>query len=147
VAGLGGEVMDLDVGDTVAMGTVARSCGHCPACKSGLEIYCEEGFVPTYNGHDSHLDVPTFGGYSASIVVDRRYVLTVPDDADLAATVPLLCAGITTYSPLRHWGTGPGKRVGIVGIGGLGHVAVKLAHAMGAEVVVFTSSQTKVDTG
>src|SRR5690606_17076003 len=114
-------------------------------CKEGLEQYCENGNVQTYNGHEKPLNQQTFGGYSERIVVDEDFVLRIPDNLDPAATAPLLCAGITTYSPLRHWNVRPGKRVGIVGIGGLGHMGVKIAKAMGAHVVVITTSITKVE--
>jgi uncharacterized zinc-type alcohol dehydrogenase-like protein len=120
------------------------SCQHCDYCKEGLEQYCEEGNIQTYNSPDKFLGGRTYGGYSESIVVREEFVLKVPENLDLAATAPLLCAGITTYSPLKHWNVGPGKKVGIVGIGGLGHMGVKLAKAMGAEVIVFTTSESKI---
>src|SRR5690606_27950382 len=113
--------------------------------KEGLEQYCEKGNIQTYNGHDKHLNQQTFGGYSERVVVDEDFVLRIPENLDLAATAPLLCAGITTFSPLRHWNVGPAKKVGIVGIGGLGHMGVKIAKAMGAHVVVITTSLTKVE--
>lgn len=119
------------------------SCGHCDACASGEEQYCSEGFVGTYNGRGPGSE-NTYGGYSQVIVVKESFVLHIKHpEKDLAAVAPLLCAGITTYSPLRHWKVGPGKRVGIVGLGGLGHMAVKLAHAIGAHVVLFTTSPAK----
>ena len=121
------------------------SCRECDYCKEGLEQYCEIGNTGTYNSPDRHLGTQTYGGYSESIVVDESFVLRVPKNLDLAAAAPLLCAGITTYSPLRHWKVGPGKKVGIVGLGGLGHMGVKLAKAMGAEVIVFTTSLSKVE--
>jgi len=121
------------------------SCRECESCREGLEQYCENGNVQTYNGHEKSLNQQTFGGYSERIVVDEDFVLRIPDNLDPAATAPLLCAGITTYSPLRHWNVRPGKRVGIVGIGGLGHMGVKIAKAMGAHVVVITTSITKVE--
>lgn len=121
------------------------SCRECEHCKEGLEQYCEAGNTGTYNSRDKHLGTQTYGGYSERIVVDEAFVLKVPENLDLAATAPLLCAGITTYSPLKHWNVGPGKKVGIVGIGGLGHMAVKLAKAMGAEVIVFTTSPSKIE--
>jgi uncharacterized zinc-type alcohol dehydrogenase-like protein len=124
---------------------MVNSCQECDYCKEGLEQYCEQGMVGTYNSPDIHLGSHTFGGYSESIVVDESFVLRVPENLDLAATAPLLCAGITTYSPLKHWNVGAGKKVGIVGIGGLGHMAVKLAKAMGAEVIVFTTSSSKFE--
>src|SRR5690606_3740075 len=119
-------------------------CRECESCKEGLEQYCELGNIGTYNAHDKHLNQQTYGGYSERVVVDEAFVLRVPENIDLAAAAPLLCAGITTYSPLRHWNVGPGKHVGIVGIGGLGHMAVKIAKAMGAHVVVITTSESKV---
>jgi uncharacterized zinc-type alcohol dehydrogenase-like protein len=121
------------------------SCRTCEYCKEGLEQYCEEGATLTYNSHDKYLGPTTYGGYSESIVVNEEFVLRVPENLDLAATAPLLCAGITTYSPLKHWNIGPGKKAGIVGLGGLGHMGVKLAKALGAEVIVFTTSQSKIE--
>jgi uncharacterized zinc-type alcohol dehydrogenase-like protein len=121
------------------------SCRECDYCKEGLEQYCEEGNTGTYNSPDRHLGTQTYGGYSESIVVDEAFALRVPGNLDLAATAPLLCAGITTYSPLKHWNVGTGQKVGIVGLGGLGHMGVKLAKAMGAEVTVFTTSPSKVE--
>jgi len=120
------------------------SDGTCPECKAGLEQFCN-GMTLTYNSPDTHSGGVTYGGYSDSIVVDEHFVLHVPKNLDLAGTAPLLCAGITTYSPLRHWGVTKGKKVGIVGIGGLGHMGVKFSHAMGAHTVVFTTSQSKVE--
>jgi uncharacterized zinc-type alcohol dehydrogenase-like protein len=120
------------------------SDGTCPECKEGLEQFCPN-FTLTYNWPDKHLGGVTYGGYSESIVVREKFALKVPANLDLAGVAPLLCAGITTYSPLRHWGVGPGKKVGIVGLGGLGHMGVKFAHAMGAHVVVFTTSPGKKD--
>jgi uncharacterized zinc-type alcohol dehydrogenase-like protein len=121
------------------------SCRECQYCQEDLEQYCEKGNVQTYNSPDKYLGTQTYGGYSESIVVDEAFVLQVPENLDLAATAPLLCAGITTYSPLKHWNVGPGKRVGVVGLGGLGHMAVKIAKAMGAEVIVYTTSPSKVE--
>ncbi|MGN6113242.1 MAG: NAD(P)-dependent alcohol dehydrogenase [Luteimonas sp.] len=145
VSAVGGEVTGFKVGDTVGVGCLVGSCGHCAACDEGLENYCENGFVGTYNGPTADAPGHTLGGYSQRIVVDERFVLHIrhPED-QLAAVAPLLCAGITTYSPLRHWNVGPGKKVGIVGIGGLGHMGIKIAHAMGAHVVAFTSSDGKI---
>jgi len=119
------------------------SCRTCESCRAGLEQYCQVGFIGTYNGEDKLSGGHTFGGYSTAIVVHEDFVLRLPENLDLAATAPLLCAGITTYSPLRHWKVGKGQRVGIVGLGGLGHMGVKLAHAMGAHVVLFTTSAGK----
>jgi len=145
VVSVGKHVSKFKVGDHAAVGCMVDSCRECQYCKEDLEQYCEEGNTATYNSPDKHLGTQTFGGYSESVVVDEAYVLRVPENLDLAATAPLLCAGITTYSPLKHWNVGPGKKVGIVGIGGLGHMAVKLAKAMGAEVIVFTTSASKVE--
>lgn len=140
---VGNAVTKFKVGDLAGVGCMVDSCRVCDSCKEGLEQYCEEGNIQTYNGADKHLGIQTFGGYSESIVVDEHFTLRIPENLDLAATAPLLCAGITTYSPLKHWGIGPGKKVGVVGIGGLGHMGVKLAKAMGAHVVVFTTSPAK----
>ena len=145
VVSVGNHVTKFKVGDFAAVGCMVDSCRECDYCKEGLEQYCEEGNTGTYNSPDKHLGGRTYGGYSESIVVDEAFVLQVPGNLDLAATAPLLCAGITTYSPLKHWNVGPGKKVGIVGIGGLGHMGVKLAKAMGAEVIVFTTSPSKFE--
>ena len=134
-------------GDLAAVGCMVDSCRACPSCLRGLEQYCERSTTFTYNSEDKHLGGPTFGGYAESIVVDEAFTLKLSPNADLAATAPLLCAGITTYSPLRHWKVGPGRKVGIVGLGGLGHMGVKLAHAFGAHVVLFTTSPGKVADG
>ena len=144
VSAVGGEVKDVKVGDVVGVGCLVGSCKHCAACDEGLEQYCENGFVGTYNGRTADAPGHTLGGYSQRIVVDRDFVLKIRHpESQLAAVAPLLCAGITTYSPLRHWGVGSGKKVGIVGIGGLGHMGIKIAHAMGAKVVAFTTSESK----
>jgi uncharacterized zinc-type alcohol dehydrogenase-like protein len=144
VTAAGGQVTRFKVGDTVGVGCMVDSCQHCAACDEGLEQYCERGFIGTYNGRSEDAPGHTLGGYSQRIVVDDTFVLKITHpEAQLASVAPLLCAGITTYSPLRHWKAGPGKKVGIVGIGGLGHVGVKLAHAMGAHVVAFTASDDK----
>jgi uncharacterized zinc-type alcohol dehydrogenase-like protein len=137
-------VTGFKVGDTVGVGCMVDSCQHCAACDEGLEQYCENGMVGTYNGRTADAPGHTLGGYSQRIVVSDKFVLKIrhPED-QLAAAAPLLCAGITTYSPLRHWNAGPGKKVGVVGIGGLGHMGVKIAHAMGAHVVAFTTSESK----
>ena len=145
VVNVGSHVSKFKVGDYAAVGCMVDSCHECDYCKEGLEQYCEVGNTGTYNSPDVYLGKQTYGGYSESIVVTEDFVLRVPENLDLPATAPLLCAGITTYSPLRHWKVGPGKKVGIVGLGGLGHMGVKLAKAMGAEVVVFTTSLSKVD--
>ncbi len=141
----GDAVTRFKAGDLAAVGCMVDSCRECEQCKEGKEQYCEEGNIQTYNGADKHLGKQTFGGYSERIVVDEDFVLRVPDHLDLAATAPLLCAGVTTWSPLKHWNIGPGSKVGIVGIGGLGHMGVKLAKAMGAHVVVITTSASKVE--
>jgi uncharacterized zinc-type alcohol dehydrogenase-like protein len=144
VSAVGDAVSGFKVGDTVGIGCLVGSCQQCAACNDGLEQYCEKGMVLTYNGPTPDAPGHTLGGYSQRIVVDQKFVLHVRHPADqLAAVAPLLCAGITTYSPLRHWKAGPGKKVGIVGIGGLGHMGLKIAHAMGAHVVAFTTSEGK----
>lgn len=145
VVNVGNGVTKYKVGDLVGVGCMVDSCRECESCKEGVEQYCESGNIQTYNSPDKHLNIQTFGGYSESVVVDEDFVLKVPSNLDLAATAPLLCAGITTYSPLRRANVGPGKKVGIVGIGGLGHMAVKIAKAMGAYVVVITTSLSKVE--
>lgn len=145
VTQVGNEVSTFKIGDLAAVGCMVDSCRECEPCKNGLEQFCGPGHTLTFNSPDTHLGGHTFGGYSESIVVDKNYVLRVPENLDLAATAPLLCAGITTYSPLKHWKVGPGKKVGVVGIGGLGHMAVKIAKAMGAHVVVITTSVSKTE--
>jgi alcohol dehydrogenase (NADP+) len=147
VTRVGGDVTRFKTGDVAAVGCMVDSCRSCESCQAGLEQYCHSFPVFTYNGEDKHLGGPTLGGYSTGIVVDEAFVLRVPAGLDLAATAPLLCAGITTYSPLRHWKVGPGQRVGVVGLGGLGHMGVKFARAFGAEVVLFTTSPGKVEDG
>jgi alcohol dehydrogenase (NADP+) len=142
VTKVGSAVKKFKAGDLAAVGCMVDSDGTCPECKVGLEQFCPN-VTFTYNLPDKHLGGVTYGGYSESIVVDERFVLRMPANLDLAAAAPLLCAGITTYSPLRHWGVTNGKKVGIVGLGGLGHMGVKFAHAMGAHVVVFTTSPSK----
>ena len=143
VADVGAEVKRFKAGGLAAVGCIVDSCRRCPNCRAGLEQFCDAVFTGTYNSPDKHLGGITRGGYSKRIVVDEHFVLRVPDGLDLAGVAPLLCAGITTYSPLRHWKAGKGQKVGIVGLGGLGHMGVKLAHAMGAEVVLFTTSPGK----
>jgi len=145
IVSVGNHVTKFKAGDLAAVGCMVDSCRECEYCKEGLEQYCEPGSVWTYNSPDKYLGTQTYGGYSESIVVTEDFVLRVPENLDLAATAPLLCAGITTYSPLKHWNVGAGKKVGVVGLGGLGHMGVKLAKAMGAEVIVFTTSQSKVE--
>lgn len=143
VTHVGEHVTKFKMGDLAAVGCMVDSCRECEYCQQDLEQFCEEGCTFTFNSPDRHLGGQTYGGYSESVVVDESYVLRVPDNLDLAGTAPLLCAGITTYSPLRHWKVGPESKVGIIGMGGLGHMGIKLAKAMGAEVVVFTTSPSK----
>lgn len=146
VAAVGSEVTKHQVGDRVGVGCMVNSCGTCENCKAGQEQYCLEGNVGTYGSIDRDGTV-TQGGYSTQVVVVEDFVLKIPEGIDLAAAAPLLCAGITTYSPLRHWGAGPGKKVAVIGLGGLGHMAVKLAAAMGAEVTVLSQSLKKQEDG
>jgi len=145
VSRIGAEVSKFKVGDLAAVGCLVDSCQHCSSCAEGLEQYCENGFTGTYGGVEKETGQPTRGGYSDKIVVTEEFVLRVPEGLDPAAAAPLLCAGITTWSPLRHWKVGPGQKVGVVGLGGLGHMAVKLAHALGAHVVLFTTSPGKTE--
>jgi uncharacterized zinc-type alcohol dehydrogenase-like protein len=146
VTEVGSEVTTYAVGDRAGVGCFVDSCRECSSCLAGQEQYCKRGMIGTYNaiGRDGRL---TQGGYSSAIVVDENYVLGIPDALPLDAAAPLLCAGITTYSPLRHWNAGPGKRVAVIGLGGLGHMAVKLATAMGAEVTVLSQSLKKMEDG
>ncbi len=144
VTTVGSKVTKYKVGDLVGVGCLVDSDHTCPSCKMDMEQFCPEG-VFTYNAPDKHLGGVTYGGYSDSIVVDESFVLKVPKNLDLAGVAPLLCAGITTYSPMRHWKVGKGKKVGVVGLGGLGHMGVKFARAFGAHVVVFTRSDSKVE--
>nr|ACN18079.1 alcohol dehydrogenase zinc-binding domain protein [uncultured bacterium BLR5] len=144
VTNVGSAVTKFKAGDLAAVGCMVDSDGTCPECQAGQEQFCPN-FTLTYNFPDKHLGGVTYGGYSDSIVVDEKFVLHVPNNLDLAGVAPLLCAGITTYSPLRHWGVTKGKKVGVVGLGGLGHMGVKFAHALGAHVVVFTTSPSKKD--
>ena len=143
VVAAGDSVKGFKAGDLVGVGCMVDSCQQCVSCAEGLEQYCEQGMVGTYNAPDKHSGGVTYGGYSRSIVVDEKFVLRISDKLDPAAAAPLLCAGITTWSPLRHWNVGPQHRVGVVGLGGLGHMAIKLAHALGAHVVLFTTSESK----
>lgn len=143
VVAVGSSVSQFKPGDTVGVGCMVDSCQHCASCNEGLEQYCEKGFVGTYNGPAFGGGENTYGGYSDNIVVDEKFVLRISHTENLAAVAPLLCAGITTYSPLRQWKVGPGQKVGVVGLGGLGHMAVKIAAAMGAHVVLFTTSPDK----
>jgi alcohol dehydrogenase (NADP+) len=142
VTRVGSAVTGFKPGDRAAVGCMVDSDRTCPECLAGLEQFCPN-FTLTYNFPDKHLGGVTYGGYSDSVVVDERFVLHVPSNLDLAGAAPLLCAGITTYSPMRHWGVTKGKKVGVVGLGGLGHMGVKFAHALGAHVVVFTTSPNK----
>jgi uncharacterized zinc-type alcohol dehydrogenase-like protein len=142
VTKVGSAVTKFKAGDLAAVGCMVDSDRTCPECRAGLEQFCPN-FTLTYNFPDKHLGGVTYGGYSDSIVVDQRFVLRVPSNLKLAGAAPLLCAGITTYSPMRHWGVTKGKKVGVVGLGGLGHMGVKFAHALGAQVVVFTTSPKK----
>ncbi len=144
VAAVGSEVTKHKVGDRVGVGCMVDSCGECENCKKGQEQYCLKGSTMTYGATDRY-GMTTYGGYSTQVVVTEGFVLKIPEGLKLDSAAPLLCAGITTYSPLRHWGAGPGKRVAVVGLGGLGHMAVKLAHAMGAEVTVLSHSAGKQD--
>jgi uncharacterized zinc-type alcohol dehydrogenase-like protein len=147
VVAVGNGVRRFKPGDLAGVGCMIDSCGHCDSCHEGEEQYCENGFTGTYNGPVFGGE-NTFGGYSRTIVVKESFVLHIRhDEKDLARVAPLLCAGITTYSPLRHWGAGPGRTVGIVGLGGLGHMGVKIAHALGAHVVLFTTSPGKIADG
>ncbi len=143
ISAVGADVTGFKVGDRVAVGTVVDSCRHCDACDDGEENYCREGVTGTYNGKDRIDGSATYGGYSKSIVVAEPYVLRIPDGLDMGAAAPLLCAGITTYSPLKHWNVGPGSKVGVIGLGGLGHMGVKFAKALGAEVTMITTSPAK----
>jgi uncharacterized zinc-type alcohol dehydrogenase-like protein len=144
VTKVGAAVTKFKPGDLAAVGCMVDTDRTCPECQAGLEQFCPN-FTLTYNFPDKHLGGVTYGGYSDSIVVDQRFVLRVPSNLNLAGAAPLLCAGITTYSPMRHWGVTNGKKVGVVGLGGLGHMAVKIAHALGAHVVVFSTSPNKKD--
>ena len=143
VVSVGAAVNKFKVGESVGVGCMVDSCQHCSLCEQGLEQYCEEGHTLTYGSKDRINGMPTYGGYSEKIVATERFVVKVPDGLDLAGAAPLLCAGITTWSPLRHWKVGPGSRVAIVGLGGLGHMGIKLAKALGAEVTLFTRSPGK----
>lgn len=144
VVALGDQVEKLKIGDIAGVGCLVDSCRHCAACNQGLEQYCENGATPTYNGRERENPAQlTFGGYSEQIVVEERFVVKVPETMDLKGVAPLFCAGITTYSPLRHWKVGPGQKVGVIGLGGLGHMGVKFAKAFGAETVMITTSPGK----
>ncbi|MDQ1036488.1 putative zinc-type alcohol dehydrogenase-like protein [Streptomyces sp. V3I8] len=146
VTEVGSGVTGFTVGDRVGVGCMVDSCRECDNCKAGLEQYCVKGMTGTYNAVDRNGE-PTYGGYSTHIVVDEAYTVRIPEGLALDEAAPLLCAGITTYSPLRHWNAGPGKKVAILGMGGLGHMGVKIAHALGAEVTVLSQSLRKKDDG
>ncbi|MGV9004075.1 NAD(P)-dependent alcohol dehydrogenase [Flavobacterium sp.] len=143
VTKVGSEVTKLKVGDFAGVGCLVDSCGTCPSCQQDLEQYCQNGWVGAYNGEDKHLGGMTYGGYSQKVVVDEHFVLKVPANLDLAATAPLLCAGITTWSPLRHWNVGKESKVAVIGLGGLGHMAIKLAKGLGANVTLFSRTPDK----
>lgn len=145
VTAVGSAVTKFKEGDLAAVGVMVDSCRTCPNCQQGYEQYCELGMVGTYSAQDRRHGGITQGGYSQAIVTTEDFVYRIPENLDLAATAPLLCAGITTYSPLREWGAGPGKKVGIVGLGGLGHMGLKFAHAFGAQTVLFTTSPGKTE--
>jgi alcohol dehydrogenase (NADP+) len=147
VTRVGSKAGKFKVGDTAAVGCLVDSCRTCPSCARGLEQFCQGGAVFSYSSPDKHSGGMTYGGYSEKIVCDEAFTLKVPTNLDPARAAPLLCAGITTYSPLRKWGAGKGRKVGIVGLGGLGHMGVKFAHAMGAHTVLFTTSAGKVADG
>ena len=145
VTAVGSEVTRFKAGDLAAVGCIVDSCGHCQHCEESLEMFCENGVTFSFNSPDSYMEGDhTYGGFSKTYVCDDKYVLKMPAFEDLASAAPLLCAGITVYSPLKHWGAAPGKKVGVLGIGGLGHLAIKIAKALGAEVTVFTRSESKV---
>lgn len=144
IISVGNEVSKFKVGDLAAVGCMVDSCMTCSSCEQDLEQFCLNGFVGTYNGKDKHLKNHTFGGYSQKVVVDEHFVLKVPENLDLAAVAPLLCAGITTWSPLRHWKVTKDSKVAVVGLGGLGHMAIKLAKGLGAEVTLFSRTPDKI---
>ncbi len=145
ITAIGSDVSKFKVGDLAAVGCIVDSCKTCSSCQQDLEQYCLNGFTGTYNGQDLHLGGQTFGGYSEKVVVDEHYVLSVPTNLDLAAVAPLLCAGVTTWSPLKHWNVKEGTKVAVIGLGGLGHMAIKLAKGLGAEVTLFSRTPDKTD--
>jgi len=140
---VGSSVTKFKVGDLAGVGCLVGSCGICTSCKHDLEQYCSNGWIGTYNSPDKYLGGMTYGGYSENVVVEENFVLKIPANLDLAGVAPLLCAGITTWSPLRHWKAGKGSKIAVVGLGGLGHMAIKLAKALGAEVTLFSRSSGK----
>jgi uncharacterized zinc-type alcohol dehydrogenase-like protein len=142
---IGAKVQGFEIGEYAAVGCLVDSCQTCESCAQDLEQYCSNGMIGTYNGRDKHLGGTTFGGYSEKVVVDAHFVLKVPNNLNLAAVAPLLCAGITVYSPLKHWKVGKGSKVAVVGLGGLGHMAIKLAKALGAEVSLFSRTPAKAE--
>jgi uncharacterized zinc-type alcohol dehydrogenase-like protein len=143
VTAIGNQVSKYKVGDLVGVGCMVESCSHCHPCQEGLEQYCENGFTGTYNSKRSKYGGITYGGYSEAIIVEENFVLRIPENIDIRGAAPLLCAGITTWSPLKHWHVKPGDKVGIIGLGGLGHMGVKFAKALGAYVVMITTSEAK----
>jgi len=145
ITAVGNHVKNFKIGDLAAIGCIVDSCGNCEYCNDGIEQFCDEGVTFSFNSEDKISGGHTFGGFSKTYVCNEKYVLHMPSFEDLAGAAPLLCAGITVYSPLKHWGIGPDKKVGILGIGGLGHLAIKMAKAMGAHVTVFTTSPEKMD--
>ncbi len=145
ITGMGEKVSGFSMGEMVGVGCMVDSCQQCPSCHDHEEQFCEAGNTLTYNSEDTHLEGVTYGGYSKQVVVNEGFVLHVPESLDPAAAAPLLCAGITTYSPLKRANVNQKSKVGVIGLGGLGHIAVKIAHAMGASVTVFTTSQSKMD--
>lgn len=145
ITAVGTAVSKFKVGDLAAVGCIVDSCKTCSSCQQDLEQYCLNGFTGTYNGQDLHLGGQTFGGYSEKVVVDAHYVLAVPENLDLAAVAPLLCAGVTTWSPLKHWNVKEGSKVAVIGLGGLGHMAIKLAKGLGAEVTLFSRTPDKAE--
>lgn len=145
VTEVGDNVKNFKPGDLVGVGCMVDSCQECDSCKEDLEQFCEKGATLTYNSKDKHLGGHTFGGYSEQVIVDKDFVLKVPENIDARGAAPLLCAGITTWSPLRHWNVKKGDKVGVIGLGGLGHMGVKFAHALGAHVVMITTSPSKAD--
>jgi uncharacterized zinc-type alcohol dehydrogenase-like protein len=143
VTKVGASVSSFKEGDLVGVGCMVDSCQTCDSCKKDLEQFCEKGMTATYNSKDKHLGGQTYGGYSQKVVVNKEFVLSIPENLDPSAAAPLLCAGITTFSPLNHWGVKKGDKVGVIGLGGLGHMGIKFSHAMGAETIMITTSKSK----